>query len=573
MSRDAANLFEKNLIALDSIYPSLAKLLREYPSADEPEIAPPSEAAEEWNPDADIHIVYRFSHSPLARRLFDRLNLEELRRERNRRLLLIEDRLILFRDDLMKEDWRPLVLADHCLFLVHHSFQDGLRRFLAQYPDIAWGTIQFHTGADRPEEAIRFIQSLFKSARNALSQNIEHFINLQNKKTMPPYPQNIRFFVPGHNYLQDAAIRALRRLGYGSDRLAWKNPLYRFTRATAWMKDMQEQEIDAAIFLNSTPAIFTRDSALQRLPIHRAAWFVDNPRRYVSDPSDLEGCDAIGVFDRTYIPYLRARTQAPILEVRTGYGIEFNDPIPQDSSIDIAFVGELGANGFLPLERGFLRLDPNIVTTTNTFLKQIDITQPIDLSPLAEKIFAEKGVEYRGALVDYLENKAAALRRRYFLEALADQGLAIFGGEDWSNAEFAGPLTACFAGKRLNYTSELPRLYASAKINVNLFHPQCVSAPNPRVYDVLACGGFLLTSWNPGLENEFTAGEDLVVFHTKEELRKLAAYYLAHPAERRRIAENGRRKTLAKCGYDGRMQQLLSALITTIGDSYVYLCR
>ena len=64
---------------------------------------------------------------------------------------------------------------------------------------------------------------------------------------------------------------------------------------------------------------------------------------------------------------------------------------------------------------------------------------------------------------------------------------------------------------------------------------QCVQAPNPRVYDVLACGGFLLTDYNPGLEDEFEIGHDLVVFRNRQELKDQVHYFLSHPEEREEI--------------------------------------
>jgi len=206
-------------------------------------------------------------------------------------------------------------------------------------------------------------------------------------------------------------------------------------------------------------------------------------------------------------------------------------------------------------------------------LKELDVTQPIHIAPLVEEVFSRQGWMYHGALVEFLENKAAALRRRYFLDVLADQGLVIFGDEEWKNDPSAGPLRACYGGKRIPYGEELASLYASARININIFHIQCVSAPNPRVYDVLASGGFLLTTDVPGLADEFTPGKDLVVFHSREELIELTHYYLSHAEERKTIAESGQKRALASCGYHDRMQILLSASSDSSGERYVDLCR
>jgi spore maturation protein CgeB len=213
---------------------------------------------------------------------------------------------------------------------------------------------------------------------------------------------------------------------------------------------------------------------------------------------------------------------------------------------------------------------PGLVSLTREILTTSEIRQPVDLSIIAQSILEDHGIPYRGAIVEYMENKATALRRRYYLDALSGMGLTVFGDAEWGGIH-AGPLRACYAGRRLDYQTELPQLYASAKINLNIYHVQCIHAPNPRVYDVLACGGFLLTTYNPGLEDEFEIGRHLDVFHTKEELVEKVHYYLGQESKRREIAQQGQAHVLAKYGYHDRMQTFLHAIVRPEGDGYAYL--
>jgi len=579
---------DANLAGLESIYPWLGRWLHSLPPAVPPQddlsssgMTPTEYAARQleqrWLPDIELHVVDRFASTPLAKFLFDRLNLAELHEERNRRLLLLEDRPEILRWALEREDWRTLILSECCLFAVDQPERNVLSRLLHRYPFISHASFQVYAGdVSGTDERIASVVQILSQVREQTARSLGEQIRQVQPHKKPPYPNTFRFFVPGHNYLQDASVTALRKLGYDAERLKWKSPLYRFVSPTAWIKEYLISRMDAAVFLNSTPARFTRNDYLRRLPVRAVAWFVDNPRRYVHRAQDLEGCDLVGVFDPAYIPYLKSLTPVPVIEARTAYGI---DPArsgtkPNFTGIDIAFVGELGTRGFLALEQGFQQLAPDRVAAANIFLKETDVTQPIFFSDVAEKWFAARGDGYHGNWVEFLENKATTLRRRYFLEALADRGLVVFGDDEWANSAFAGPLANCYAGKRLDYFTELPSLYASARININIFHAQCVAAPNPRVYDVLASGGFLLTQYNPGLEDEFEIGTDLDVFHTREELREKAEYYLAHEDERRRIARWGRERVLAKCGYGDRMQSFLTALSArAAGDAYVYLCR
>ncbi|MFH1739932.1 MAG: glycosyltransferase, partial [bacterium] len=164
-----------------------------------------------------------------------------------------------------------------------------------------------------------------------------------------------------------------------------------------------------------------------------------------------------------------------------------------------------------------------------------------------------------------IQDKATWRKRRAFLEALSDLGLTLYGPHTWTVPEIAGPLASNYAGRMLDYDTELSRVYASSEININLFHTQCRRAANARIYDVLACGGFLITDDNSGLHDEFIDGEHLVVARSPEEMREKAAYYLNHPDLRKQIAEAGQKLVLERHTYRHRLRQLLD--IAELGGS------
>ncbi len=579
------SIFDNNLNSLAAIYPEQAEQLRcaiaesvSVSSLDSKETI--EQYAEDeikrcWNAAVELHVVDRFTSGVLARRLFDHIQLESLRHECNGRLLLIEDRLDAVRTAFEQEDWRMIIESERCIIVFGQCLNDDLKKLLHRYPGIADADLIVYSGDTQDQKERRdIIEKFFSHYRERLDQYMQKMLARHAKTPRPPYAQAIRFFEAGHNYLQDASVQAFRRLGYNADRLQWKNPLYRFVRSTAWIEEYNKHPFDTAFFLNSTPGKFSSHKTLAEAPCRKISWFVDNPRRYAFDKADFDGCDVIGVFDKTYIPFLEERCNAEILEVRTGYGIDPSLSRRNDefSDIDMAFVGELGSSSFSVLEKGFAQLDSALVDSVNEILKNMDILNPLNLAPMAAEVFGRHGWTYRGPLVELLENKAAALRRRIYLDALPDLGLVVFGGEEWKNDPAAGRLRGCYGGKRINYYTELPSLYASVKININIFHVQCVTAPNPRVYDVLASGGFLMTTDAPGLADEFEPGKDFVVFRTPEELVDLANYYLEHPKKREEIAMHGRRSALASCGYHDRMQHFLTSKTQSTGEGYVYLC-
>lgn len=79
----------------------------------------------------------------------------------------------------------------------------------------------------------------------------------------------------------------------------------------------------------------------------------------------------------------------------------------------------------------------------------------------------------------------------------------------------------------------------------------------PRLVNTMASGCFYLTNYFPGLETLFKNKVHLVWFKTFNEAVGLAKYYLSHDAERKKIAQAGRREILAHHTWDARIAQVL----------------
>ena len=63
-----------------------------------------------------------------------------------------------------------------------------------------------------------------------------------------------------------------------------------------------------------------------------------------------------------------------------------------------------------------------------------------------------------------------------------------------------------------------------------------------------------------GREGLLVPGEEVAVYHSPEEARDLAAYYLGHPAERMGIATRGRARVLREHTYVHRMRTMLQTV-------------
>jgi len=104
------------------------------------------------------------------------------------------------------------------------------------------------------------------------------------------------------------------------------------------------------------------------------------------------------------------------------------------------------------------------------------------------------------------------------------------------------------------------KLYSASKIVLNIHHPQSLSGPNTRTFDILACGSFEITDHKKDMEKLFKIGEEIVCFDSERDLIEKTAYYLAHPDERERIARKGFKKILSSHTWEHRVKELVSIL-------------
>lgn len=93
-----------------------------------------------------------------------------------------------------------------------------------------------------------------------------------------------------------------------------------------------------------------------------------------------------------------------------------------------------------------------------------------------------------------------------------------------------------------DYLKEMPLIFHYSKINIHITLRSITSGMSLRVLDVLACGGFLLTNYQPEIAEYFVDGEELVMYHSFEDMYDKIRYYLTHEEERARIARAGYEK-------------------------------
>ncbi|MBU5431050.1 glycosyltransferase [Kineothrix sp. MSJ-39] len=90
--------------------------------------------------------------------------------------------------------------------------------------------------------------------------------------------------------------------------------------------------------------------------------------------------------------------------------------------------------------------------------------------------------------------------------------------------------------------TEMPKIFHLSKINLNMTIKPIQDGLPLRIFDILGCGGFLMTNYQNELPEYFEIGVDLESYTCLEELNEKCAFYLTHDSIREKIAKNGYKK-------------------------------
>lgn len=89
---------------------------------------------------------------------------------------------------------------------------------------------------------------------------------------------------------------------------------------------------------------------------------------------------------------------------------------------------------------------------------------------------------------------------------------------------------------------KLPFIYHNSKVNLHVT-PRTIESGIPfQVLDILACGGFCLTNYQPEIAEFFEDGTEIVMYTSMEDMADKVDYYLHHEEERAAIAKAGNKK-------------------------------
>lgn len=108
----------------------------------------------------------------------------------------------------------------------------------------------------------------------------------------------------------------------------------------------------------------------------------------------------------------------------------------------------------------------------------------------------------------------------------------------------------------VDYATQMPLVFKSSKINLNITL-KCLQSGVPlRALDIMGSGGFLLSNYQPELEEYFANSVDFVSYGSMDEAVELAKYYLKNDEARIKIAQSGYEKVKANFTYEKQVETI-----------------
>jgi spore maturation protein CgeB len=160
---------------------------------------------------------------------------------------------------------------------------------------------------------------------------------------------------------------------------------------------------------------------------------------------------------------------------------------------------------------------------------------------------AELVAKLNGVVSAFYRQRGVAYMLRY------PGPVAVWGDAGWTDCR------PHYRGQA-DHGDELTQIYCASAVNLDiprLYQRQTVTM---RIFDILACGGFLLAERSSAMGAVFTEGVHVAYYDAHERLPEVIERWVTDPVGRQNIAVSGRAEVLAKHQIEHRVSVILEAV-------------
>ena len=341
--------------------------------------------------------------------------------------------------------------------------------------------------------------------------------------------------------------------------------------ALALAAALKEKAIDVAVSFNFSPAL---SDACMQLGIPYIGWSFDAPLQTFYEEQVKNDCNYIFTFDKVqleqikksggknvyYMPLSSNTYRNRSLEITGADKVKFG--------CDVSFIGSLYS-----------------VSSYDDAIKVVSRQTADEMESICKDILG-KWVEDRQVYGRLSEDAIEEIKRYYsndtamdddalYTTALLTRHIAYLERHEmlkrlsamdmdfrFHSSDVVTDIPGLETRGRLDYIEELPKAYKFSRINMNITIPGITSGVPLRVFDIMGMGGFALTNYQPEVEELFSPGKDIEVYHDFDEMEEKVRYYLGHEGERIRIARAGG-ETIAR---NYTVEKQVSKILSIVGQ-------
>lgn len=419
---------------------------------------------------------------------------------------------------------------------------------------------------------------------NYENYNISREVLLQNYPEITQNNKSLRILFFHSNMIM------LLGLSLGLDSLGHKVDISNRKISMGAYVEAEKEAVEEALEEGHYDLVVTYDfsqtvsAACQSMRVKYLAWVYDSPLLELYTKEAENSFNYICVFDkkqlgrmkRSHLKHLYYFPLASEVDCFCSVGINKKDE--RKYAADISFVGRLygnrGYESFIETAEETMKREAEAIVHGTECIwdgkdrlfgkasdRLISYMNEKENKAVFEKCKIDKRYYFESLC---LARKANEIERITILNRLAEQyRVVLYTDKKELHGNSLKNVKIC---PWIDYWEEMPKVFHLSKINLNISSRSIESGIPQRVFDVMAVGGFLLTNYQPEIEEYFKAGTDLEIYHSLDELMDKAAYYLRHPDIRVRIAINGYQKVKQYHSYEVRMKKVLKEICLSAGD-------
>jgi spore maturation protein CgeB len=305
-----------------------------------------------------------------------------------------------------------------------------------------------------------------------------------------------------------------------------------------------------------------------RFGIASAVWFVDDPHPILLHQKQFINNDMSAFcWERAYLPFLKKQGFKTVEYLPLATDPELFSPDKKNSRYaNLAFVGSSMGRKFLSSITGKFLWSAEFENMALNVAKLLHVNPAAGIDELVKSVCVSSGFRLPFSddrnftwLCSYCLHMASMIRRRNIIKELLTFGIETFGDEHgWK--ELCGEDLKTHPD--IDYRYGLANVYAGIDVNVNITSCQMSSAVNQRVFDIPACGGFVINDFQDDLKHLFDENE-IVTYGSTDDLKEKTAFFLKNDKERETISQLARKRILAQHTYSHRLSEIMKKLFSS----------